>query len=347
MSMSSVELGTKESSSPEAIAAFGADAVVFQRLILKVAADTYGDPVTLSAGHPRHRDDSADVRRRRPCPRDTIAAPVNLGSVLQLSLDPFNAPFAIAMTDFGSVKQIAGSPPKLTLSAQTPRAFRVGSDGGIRLNLQQPVFEVTATPDSWGATFGVTTFELTIPKSAAGDLLGIFLPSAASSCAASCCSVSTADGFHFDGGVGLSASWPDVVHLPGVVDSQPRDERGGLGFRLPDQPPRARSWSLSDPLTVTIEGFGIAQPLRLTTDGSGNLGILDLQPPSFATPTGIGVAIDAERRQGRRFPADHGHADRGRARAVPRRSVRWSSRFRRSASSSRSTASCRSSSSCR
>ena len=47
------------------------------------------------------------------------------------------------------------------------------------------------------------------------------------------------------------------------------------------------------PVTVTIEGFGIAQPLRLTTDGSGNLGILDLQAPSFATPTGIGVAIDA------------------------------------------------------
>ena len=47
------------------------------------------------------------------------------------------------------------------------------------------------------------------------------------------------------------------------------------------------------PVTVTIEGFGMAQPLRLTTDGSGNLGIIDLQTPSFTTPTGIGVAIDA------------------------------------------------------
>jgi hypothetical protein len=47
------------------------------------------------------------------------------------------------------------------------------------------------------------------------------------------------------------------------------------------------------PLTVTIEGFGIEQPLRLTTDGTGNLGVLDLQRPRFAMPTGIGVEIDA------------------------------------------------------
>ena len=45
-------------------------------------------------------------------------------------------------------------------------------------------------------------------------------------------------------------------------------------------------------MTFTIEGFGIAQPLRLTTDGTGNLGILDLQQPRFATPTGIGAEID-------------------------------------------------------
>ena len=125
--MSSVALGTKQSSSPEAVAAFGPDAVVFQRLILNVAADTYGDPITLTL----------EILGTETLPptfvagvlsAGTIAAPVNLGSVLQLSLDPFNAPFAIAMTDFGAVKQIAGSPPKLTLSAQTPRVFsgRIG-----------------------------------------------------------------------------------------------------------------------------------------------------------------------------------------------------------------------------
>src|SRR5262249_25366265 len=84
MSMSSVELGTKESATPEAVAAFGADAVVFQRLILKVAADTYGDPVRLSV----------EILGTETLPptfvaavlaAETIAAPINLGEVLQLS----------------------------------------------------------------------------------------------------------------------------------------------------------------------------------------------------------------------------------------------------------------------
>src|SRR2546425_7843940 len=216
IAMSSVEFGSKESSSPEATAAFGANAVVLQRVILKIAADTYGDPVTLTLevlGTDAFPPSFVAVLLSA----GTIAAPVNLGSVLQLSLDPFNAPFAIAMTDFGDVRQVAGSPPKLTLSAQTPKSFRVGSDGGIRLNLQEPVFEVTASPDSWGARLGVTTFELTIPKSAAGDLLGIFLPSAGIVLRGKLLFRIDADGFHFDGGVGLSASWPDVVHLPGIT----------------------------------------------------------------------------------------------------------------------------------
>jgi len=291
ISMSSVALGSKESSSPEATTAFGANAVVLQRLILNLAADTYGDPVTLTL----------EILGTEAFPpafvavllsAGTIAAPVNLGSVLQLSLDPFNAPFALAMTDFGHVRQVAGSPPKLTLAAQTPRAFRVGSDGGIRLNLQEPVFEVTASLDSWGAKLGVTTFELTIPKSAAGDLLGIFLPSGGVVLRGKLLFRVDADGFHFDGGVGLSVAWPDVVHLPGLVV---HSLKTGIAISGSDFPITATGTLVVSlgPLTVTIEGFGITQPLRLTTDGSGNLGILDLRTPSFATPTGIGVAIDA------------------------------------------------------
>ncbi len=291
ISMSSVQLGTNESSSPAVVAAFGADAVVFQRLILNLAADTYGDPITLTF----------EILGTETLPpkfvagvlsAGTIAAPVNLGSVLQLSLDPFNAPFAIAMTDFGSVKQIGGSPPKLTLSAQTPRAFRVGAEGGIRLDLQQPVFEVTASPDSWGAKLGVTSFQLTIPKSVAGDLLGMFLPDSGVVLRGQLLFRLDSDGFHFEGGVGLSASWPDVVHLPGVVIHSLSTTVARSGSDFPISATGTIVVSLG-PLTVTIEGFGIEQPLRLTTDGSGNLGILNLQPPSFAMPTGIGVAIDA------------------------------------------------------
>jgi len=291
ISMSSVELGPKESSSPEVIAAFGANAVVLQRVILKLAADTYGDPIALTL-EILGTDAIPPAFVAGVLSADALAAPVNLGSVLQLSLDPFNAPFAIAMTDFGAVRQIGGSPPKLTLSAQTPRAFRVGSDGGIRLNLQEPVFEVTASLDSWGAKFGVTTFELTIPKSAAGDLLGIFLPSGGVVLRGKLLFRIDVDGFHFDGGVGLSASWPDVVRLPGLTIHSLSTSVAISGSDFPLAATGTIVASLG-PVTVTIEGFGIKQPLRLTTDGSGNLGILDLQLPSFATPTGIGVAIDA------------------------------------------------------
>ncbi len=291
MSTSSVELGSRESTSPEAMTAFGADAVVLQRIILRVAADTYGDPVTLTA----------EVLATNTFPptfvavvlsAGTIAAPVNLGSVLQLTLDPLNAPFAIAMTDFGEVQQIAGSPPKLTLSAKTIQAYRFGSDGGIRLTLQEPVFEVTASPDAWGATFGVTAFELTIPRSAAGDVLGIFLPKDGVVLRGKLLFRVDAEGFHFDGGVGMRMSWPDVVRLPGVVIHSLATSLTISGSDFPIAATGTVVVTLG-PLTVTIEGFGIEQPLRLTTDGSGNLGILDLPFPQFAAPTGIGVAVDA------------------------------------------------------
>lgn len=291
LSMSSVELGTKEPSSPEAATALGASAVVLQRVVLKVAADTYGDPVTLTV----------EILGTDAIPPQfvavllsagTIAAPVNLGPALQLSIDPLNAPFAIAMTDFGDIRQVAGNPPKLTLVARTPKSFRVGSDGGIRVTLQVPVFEVTASPDSWGARFGVTTFEFTVPKSAAGALLGIFLPSAGISLRGKLLFRIDTDGFHFDGGVGLSATWPDVVHLPGISIHSLATSVAVSGSDFPISAKGTVVVSLG-PLTVTIEGFGVEQPLRLTTDGSGNLGILDLRSPDFVAPTGIGVAIDA------------------------------------------------------
>ena len=112
--------------SPEAAATFGADAVVLQRLILGVAADTYDELFTLKV---EILGTAADPPQflAGVLSMGAIAAPVNLGAALQLSLDPLNAPFALAMTDFGHVTQIAGSPPKLTLSAKTAAGVRVRS----------------------------------------------------------------------------------------------------------------------------------------------------------------------------------------------------------------------------
>lgn len=291
ISTASVALGATQSPSPEAVTALGADAVVFQRLALNVAADTYGKPVTLSL----------DILGTETIPPtfvaavlsvEATAAPISLGPLLQLSFDPPNTPFAIALTGFGTVKQIDGSSPNLTLSATTSQSYKFGSDGGIHLSLQQPVLEVLVGLNSWGASVGVTGFEITIPKSTVGDLLGIFLPNSGIVLKGKLLFKVNSAGFHFDGGVGLSAKWPDTVRLPGVVIHSLQTSVAASG---PDFPLSATGTVVVSlgPVTVTIEGFGISQPIRLTTDGSGNLGIIDLQPPSFATPTGIGIAVDA------------------------------------------------------
>jgi hypothetical protein len=291
VSMSSVELGQKSPPSPAITTAFGVDAIVLQRLVLKLAADTYDTPVKLMLEFVG----TADLPPKFTAAVltiDAVAAPISIGTALQLAVTPANLEAVIAMTSFGAVKVISDTPPTLTLAAQTPRTFMVGSDGGIHLSLQQPVFEVSVSPTSWDARFGVTGFELAIPQSAVGPLLGIFLPSNGVSLKGKLLFRLDSDGLHFDGGIGFSMSWPDVVHLPGVVLHSLVTALDIQGAKFPISATGTVVVELG-PLTITIEGFGVSLPLALTTDGSGNLGILDLQPPSFATPTGIGVEIDA------------------------------------------------------
>jgi len=292
ISTSSARLGSHEGPGDEAIAAFGADKIVLQRIVMKLAADTYDDPTEITL----------DIVGTDAAPPDftacilsvpAIAAPLNIGSSLRLKLDPFNAPFALAFTGFGSVQQIAGNAPKITLSADTPRTFRFGSQGGIRVDLGEPIFEATASNDGWGATLGAARMELVIPKSEAGDILGIFLPDGGIALRGKLLSAIDEHGFHFDGGVGLSIAFPDVVRLPGITIHTIKTSIAVEGANFPVSATGTILVSLG-PLTVTMEGFGITLPLRLTTDGTGNLGIIDLPLPGFAKPTGLGVALDAK-----------------------------------------------------
>jgi len=121
----------------------------------------------------------------------------------------------------------------------------------------QPVFEFTVTPDSWSAIFGITDFELTIPKSSVGSLLGIFLPSSGVALKGKLLFRVDSDGFHFDGGVGLVAKWPDAVRLPGIVIHSLATSVAvsGSDFRIAAAGTVAVSLG---PVAVTIEGFGIS-----------------------------------------------------------------------------------------
>ncbi len=267
---------------------------VVQRLIAHLAADTYDAPT----------DIVLEILATEDTPPHFVAAvlgvgpiampgPVNFGPSLQLALDPPTAQFAVALTGFGAVKPVGtAAVPSVSLSTRSSATFEVGSDGGIHLLLGQPVFDVTIDAGSWSVLFGVTSFELSIPASVAGSLLSIFLPAGGITMRGKLLFRLDAGGLHFDGAAGLSISWPDVVRLsPVTVHSLVTSLTiSGASFAI-----SATGTVVVElgALTVTMEGLGIAQPLRLTTDGSGNLGVLDLEAPGLVAPTGIGVQIDA------------------------------------------------------
>jgi len=202
------------------------------------------------------------------------------------------------------------------------------------------------TPDSWGATFASTAFELTIPKSAAGELLGIFLPSSGVVLKGKLLFRVDDAGFHFDGGVGLNAKWPDTVRLPGIVIHSLSTGVAVSGSSFPVSATGTIVVSLG-PMTVTIEGFGITQPLRIDDRRKWE--------PGHSRPAGAEASPAQPASASRSTPASSRVAascasptPRSRARSSsPSLSAQWSSRSRRSASSSRSTASSHSSSSCR
>jgi hypothetical protein len=289
-SSSSVELSATE---PPMFEVAGGTNVV-QRVIAHLAADTYDVPT----------DIVLEILGTEEAPPRFVAAvfgvgplampgPINFGPALQLSLDPPTEQFAVALTGFGAVKSVGtAAMPSVSISTGSPASFEVGSDGGIHLLLGQPVFDVTIDSGSWSVLFGVTRFELSIPASVAGSLLSIFLPDDGISLRGKLLFRLDAGGFHFDGGVGLSMSWPDVVRLSAVTVHSLVTSLTISGSSFSVTATGTVVIELGA-LTVTMEGLGISQPLRLTTDGSGNLGIIDLETPWLVAPTGIGVEIDA------------------------------------------------------
>ena len=329
--MSSVELGSKESSSPEVVAAFGANAVVLQRVILKVAADTYGDPITLTLEILGTDGDSSRVRRRRAFrgrARGSGQSGVGAAALARSVQRP------VRDRDDRLRRRQADWRQPAEAHAQRPDAACV--PGGIRRRDPSPPAGARVRgdcfPDSWGAKFGVTTFELTIPKSAAGDLLGIFLPSAGVVLRGKLLFRLDAGGFHFDGGVGLSTS-------------------GRMSSGCPASPIHSLSTSVAiSGSDFSVSATGTIVVFARAADGHDR-GVRD-QAAAAADhrrqrqsrhhrPADAGLRVaDRNRRrdrrecrQGRRLPPGHGHADRRRARARPRRWARSSCLFRRSESS--------------
>jgi hypothetical protein len=276
---------------PEVRATFPNAEVVIGRVIIRLAADTFDDPVSITF---EVLGDAADppgfvaiILRTPPW-----TAPVKFSDHVGLDLDPLTKPLNIALTGFGKSVPLGGDQPGLTLnSAFQAGGLSLGNAGGLRISLAEPVLGIAFGATTWNGRFGAGKFEVVIPADVAGPVLAILLPRDGITLRGKLIAVIDSDGMHLEGGIGLSAAWPDTIRLPGLVMRDLKTEiRGGGDFGLSAYGTIVVSLG---PVTVSIEGLGLNQRFKLTPNGTGNVGIVDLLPPELHTPSGFGVSVDA------------------------------------------------------
>lgn len=271
--------------------------LVLQRITLRVAADGYPEPdevrsITLDVlahdpGNGQLPSFAAVTLMSPP-----LVGPLALSSRATLQLDPFTNEFGVAVTGWGEAVAITDGSPKLTVDPGLGGGFSFGAEGGIRLQLTEPVLEPRVSIADWGLRAGFRSFELAIPQGVAGPILGLLLPRDGLRLTGRLLLVADVDGLHAEGGIGLRATWPETLRLPGLFMRGLTTEVAAVdgGFELTAAGTVTVDLEI---LTVTIEGLGVSQPIALHPQGDGNLGLVGLGDPEFAPPTGIGLSIDA------------------------------------------------------
>jgi hypothetical protein len=276
---------------PEVKAKLPNATVVVGRVTLRLAADTYDEPVPITfevIGDGAEPPAFVAVVVRTP----PWLAPIRITDEVAVTLDPLTKPLGVALTGFGDLVPLVDGQPGLTLTSSFAAAgFSFGDPGGLRITFAEPVLGATIGDSSWGARFGVGRFELVIPADIAGPILAMLLPRGGITLRGKLVAAIDGDGIHLEGGIGLTATWPDTIRLPGLLVRDLKTEISvGDTFGLSAYGTVVVSLG---PVTVAIEGLGLTQSLRLTPDGSGNLGIVDLPAPGLRSPTGFGVSVDA------------------------------------------------------
>ncbi len=267
-------------------------AVLLQRVVLRVAADAYDEPFPLTVevyGTSADPPDFAAAVVRIP----GITQPLQLGSIAKLIVDG-SQEVGLAITGWGSVTPF-GITPKVTLGIDPATSSWVfGDPSSLRIEFGQPVLEATLDTVSgvWSVRGGFETLQATLSSLFLGPVLALLLPPDGITLKGSFVVVTDDHGVHFEGGVGLSVTWPNTLRLPGIsitdlsttiTTSSDHVELGTAG-----------SIAVSiGPLNVSIAGLGLTVPIAVRSDAGGNLGILDISSPSVRPPTGIGVAIDS------------------------------------------------------
>jgi hypothetical protein len=270
--------------------------VLLQRVTLRLAADAYDEPrafVIEVAGH----DPGAGGLPEFAAVALTTGALVEklpLAKGVVLDLAPATNPLGVAVTGWSGdeVLPIATGTPALTVKASPRTAYSFGDPRSIQLLLADPLVDVTVTPTGWGMRLGIQRFEITVSRDIAGPVVAVLLPPDGVQLLGKLVLVADKDGLRAEGGVGLKTTWPDTLRLPGVFVRGLTTEvvTGGPTVTLIAG---ATVTVDLEVLTVTVEGIGITQAVTVTTDGSGNLGVLDLATPQLKPPTGVGVSIDA------------------------------------------------------
>ena len=267
-----------------------ADAVLW-RCAVHLAADTRDDPVSLVLevlGDDQSPPNFVAVTLSVP----TLVATVHLGEHVDISANPFDKPLWLGVSAFGKFDLLIDHPPGLELTSRFPESgVTFGDPASLSLTLAQPVLGAAIHPSGWGATFGFGKFELRLSPNILGEALSLLLPRDGISLKGKLVAAVDQHGVHLDGGVGLSAKWPDTLRLPGIVvrDLQTTITTGAqisveaFGTAI----------VVIGPVTVSIEGLGLTQSFAITPDGNGNVGLVDLHTPVIRPPSGIGVSIDA------------------------------------------------------
>lgn len=267
-----------------------ADTVLW-RCAIHLAEDTWGDPISFVfevLGDDQSPPNFVALGLSVP----TLVAAFQIGEHVEVAAHPFDRPLWLGMSAFGKLDLLLDNPPGLELTSRFPASgFTFGEPGSLELALAEPVLGAQLSPGGFRAKFGFDRFELRLSPGILGEALAMLLPRDGISLRGKFVAAVDEHGPHLDGGVGLSATWPDTLRLPGVVV---RDLQTTITTAADIGTEAIGTVIVTlGPLTVSIEGLGVNQVLALTPRGDGNVGLVDLRAPQLRPPTGIGVSIDA------------------------------------------------------
>jgi hypothetical protein len=275
----------------EVAAAVPSAAVLLQRVVLRFAPDTYDDAFPLAVevyGTAADPPVFAAAVVRIP----GINEPQPLGSFAKLTVDG-SQEVGLAITGWGSVTPF-GITPKVAIGIEpVTSSFAFGDSSSLRLELDKAILEVAVdtAAGTWSARGGFGAIEATLSTAFLGPVLGVLLPSAGIALKGSFVVVADEHGVHVEGGVGFTVTSPDTLRLPGMAisDLTTSITTSPAGLELGT----AGSIAIAlGPLDVSVAGLGLTMLISVRSDGSGNLGLLDLAAPSIRLPSGIGVSID-------------------------------------------------------